>query len=383
MTIEQATPLPCPTASEHEHSKASHQNESRAIPSFPIKGLSVGPHVEGFVRFATQRDEVGDLTQQDHLVVVHRAKQFTGDHAEWLEHPLHAHLVQAQQSEQGTADQKLRSIPVKVMFDKPELNFSARYEAWDCSMGRVVCAGNGETAKRTNPDGSREDAQCPGPALCQFANSDPTVRCQMQSTLRVQIDGQGDELSVFEFRTSGVNSSVALHADLVALHTGLGGRIAGVPLRLEVRKRSNAASMGQLYYYVHLKLDNITLAQAASKAIAFANERASAGVSQEWMEAAFAMSMQGSDSDTQYADVEEFYGAFRRQAARAAVGKSSGAKGTIDQPKGVIDMSGVLSALVGRPAGAAENTAKQDAPPAGTTPGSVTTDAAASEPLAF
>lgn len=48
----------------------------------------------------------------------------------------------------STARRKLRSIPVRVLFNDPDLNLRADYCMFDRSTARPLCVGNGESCKR-------------------------------------------------------------------------------------------------------------------------------------------------------------------------------------------------------------------------------------------
>jgi hypothetical protein len=50
-------------------------------------------------------------------------------------------------------NQKLRSIPVRMIFNDPELNLRAEYSLFDRQTGRPVCVGNGETCQRLTNQG--------------------------------------------------------------------------------------------------------------------------------------------------------------------------------------------------------------------------------------
>jgi len=63
---------------------------------------------------------------------------------------------------------KIRAIPVRVLFNDTDLNLRAEYSAFDRHTGRPFCVGNGETAKRVSQEGIEEQA-CHGPKRCQFA----------------------------------------------------------------------------------------------------------------------------------------------------------------------------------------------------------------------
>jgi hypothetical protein len=46
---------------------------------------------------------------------------------------------------------KLRSIPVRLLFDDPDLSLRANYTMFDRASGRPLCVGNGETCQAGNP----------------------------------------------------------------------------------------------------------------------------------------------------------------------------------------------------------------------------------------
>lgn len=48
---------------------------------------------------------------------------------------------------------KLRSIPVRVLFNDPDLNLRAHYTLFDRSTARPVCVGDGESSKRVTSQG--------------------------------------------------------------------------------------------------------------------------------------------------------------------------------------------------------------------------------------
>ena len=48
---------------------------------------------------------------------------------------------------------KLRSIPVRLLFSDPDLNLRAEYSMFDRQTGRPLCVGNGETCRRYTETG--------------------------------------------------------------------------------------------------------------------------------------------------------------------------------------------------------------------------------------
>lgn len=66
----------------------------------------------------------------------------------------------ATDAEPGTAStaapaarRKLRSIPVQVLFNEPDLNLRAHYTLFDRTTARPVCVGDGERCKRVTDQG--------------------------------------------------------------------------------------------------------------------------------------------------------------------------------------------------------------------------------------
>ena len=109
-----------------------------------LKGLALTPPVIG-------RISIGKVVERNGRRLPEKDDQFTitsqvqGKDG-WLLHPLNDQL------RQGKED-KLRSIPIRLMFNEPELNFRADYTLFDRQTGRPVCVGNGETCKRIGQDG--------------------------------------------------------------------------------------------------------------------------------------------------------------------------------------------------------------------------------------
>lgn len=58
----------------------------------------------------------------------------------WIKHPLDEQL------RANAPNQKLRSIPVRMIFNDPDLNLRAEYTLFDRQTGRPVCVGNGKPA---------------------------------------------------------------------------------------------------------------------------------------------------------------------------------------------------------------------------------------------
>ncbi|SDH04324.1 hypothetical protein [Propionivibrio dicarboxylicus] len=167
-----------------------------------IKGLAITPPVIGRISIGKVVERNGKrLPEKDDCFTLTTQVQ-TKDG--WLLHPLHQKLLEA------SATEKLRAIPVTLLFNASELNLRAEYSLFDKSTGRPMCVGNGETAKGVTSEGLKEYA-CPSPEACEMGKKGG---CKPYGRLNVQVEGQEDELGCFIFRTTGFNSIRTLTARL-------------------------------------------------------------------------------------------------------------------------------------------------------------------------
>ena len=190
-----------------------------------IKGLAITPPVIG-------RICIGKLVQKQDKWVPEKDDSFTlttqvQQKGGWLLHPLHQHYS-SQKSGQGQEQTKIRAIPVRVLFNDSGLNLRAEYSAFDRQTGRPLCVGNGEVARRVGAQGM-EEVSCSGPERCAFAGQQG---CKLYGRLNLFVEGQGDELGSFIFRTTGYNSVRTLAARLKYLEAVSGGHTRYLPLTL-------------------------------------------------------------------------------------------------------------------------------------------------------
>ena len=219
-----------------------------------IKGLAITPPILG-------RISIGKVVEKNGKRLPERDDQFTitsqiqGKDG-WVKHPLDEQLrVKAQ-------NQKLRTIPVRMIFNDPELNIRAEYSLFDRQTGRPVCVGNGETCQRLTNQGV-EQHPCPSPDLCRMAQGG---NCKPYGRLHVNLD-ESDELGTFIFRTTGFNSIRTLAARLSYYHAASNGLLSCLPLQLTLRGKSTAQSYRTPVYYVDLTLrDEVHLQEAIQTA---------------------------------------------------------------------------------------------------------------------
>ncbi|OJU90373.1 MAG: hydrolase or metal-binding protein, partial [Acinetobacter sp. 38-8] len=189
----------------------------------------------------------------------------------WVKHPLDEQLRAKAQN------QKLRTIPVRMIFNNPELNLRAEYSLFDRQTGRLICSGNGESCQRFGQNGI-EQHPCPSPDLCPLAQGG---LCKPYGRLYVNLD-ESDEFGTFIFRTTGFNSIRTLAARLSYYHAASGDLLSCLPLQLTLRGKSTTQSYRTPIYYVDLTLrDGTNLKEAITSAKQIDEQSKAAGFYQE------------------------------------------------------------------------------------------------------
>ena len=234
-----------------------------------IKGLAITPPILG-------RISIGKIVEKNGKCLPEKDDQFTitsqiQNKEGWVKHPLDEQLRAKAPS------QKLRTIPVRMIFNDPELNLRAEYSLFDRQTGRPVCVGDGQTCRRLTNQGV-EQYPCPSPDLCPLAQGG---HCKPYGRLHVNLDDT-DELGTFIFRTTGFNSIRTLAARLSYYNAASGGLLSCLPLQLTLRGKSTTQSYRQPVYYVDLTLkDGVSLNEAIRTAKEIAQQSKEAGFYQE------------------------------------------------------------------------------------------------------
>lgn len=274
-----------------------------------LKGLAITPPVIG-------RISIGRVVERNGKRLPEKDDQFTltsqiqGKDG-WVLHPLDEKL------RKDGDGHKLRSIPVRLLFNDPDLNLRADYSLFDRTNGRPVCVGNGETCSRMGKDGVAK-LPCPGPDICAFAHGE----CKAYARLNVVVgDGDDDALGSFVLRTTSYNTIRTLAARLEYLSAVSGGLLACMPLELRLRGKSTTMSFRTAIYYVDLVVrSGLTLEQAIRQAHELEEQRRSNGFDQAALDDAarkgFANgAFEEADEDVS-AVVDEFYPAAQQSSDR-------------------------------------------------------------------
>lgn len=206
-----------------------------------LKGLAITPPVLGRISTGKVVEKNGKRLPEkdDQFTLTSQAQNREG----WLLHPPNEELQDGQ-------DGKLRSIPIRLLFNEPDLNFRADYSLFVRTTGRRLCVGDGETCKRLTKDVSN---RCPPFAgwllLAQGGVCKPYGRLNM-------VIGDDDPLGSFVFRTTGFNSIRTLTARLQYFQAISGNRLACLTLELRLRGKSTRQSHGTPIFYVDITVHN-------------------------------------------------------------------------------------------------------------------------------
>ena len=263
-----------------------------------LKGLALTPPVIGRISIGRVVEKNGKRLPEkdDEFTVTSQVQSREG----WVNHPVDETL-------RKSAGAKLRQIPVRLLFDDPELNLRTNYSLFDRQTGRPMCVGNGETCRRSLAAGV-QTLPCPSPEACELARGG---YCKPYGRLNVRI-GDDDELGSFVFRTTGFNSIRTLSARLSYFHAVSGGHLSTLPLELRLRGKSTTQSHRAPIYYVDLTIKNgMSMAEAIASAKSESELRRNSGFDQVALDEAarqgFAAGAFEESEEDGAAVVEEFY----------------------------------------------------------------------------
>ena len=233
-----------------------------------IKGLMLTPPVVGRISIGKVVERQGKrLPEKDDEFTLTTQVQYRSG---WALHPLDGVLRSEQKGRtqghpqaasdnevtelpQPSAQAKLRSIPVRLLFNEPDLNLRASYTLFDRATARPLCVGDGQHCKRVTHSGV-ENLPCPGPDHCAIGIEGG---CKLFGRFNVRIDhpeNHSDAFSTFVLRTTSVNTIRTLMARMQYLQAVSGGLLAFLPLELRIRGKSTTQSYRAPIYYVDLVL---------------------------------------------------------------------------------------------------------------------------------
>jgi hypothetical protein len=250
-----------------------------------VKGFPITPHIIGRIATGHMASSLTGkrLPVKDDYFHITTLVQEKKDDGEWEPHPIVSDL--------GKANEKLKSIPVRIAYNDPDLNLRNSFSLFDNMTGRLACSGDGVKGRRFVEKEGIQDIECPGPELCAQGQY-----CKNYSRAYFKIEGQDDELGVFILRTTSWNGLNAIYSTLKQLAGFTGGRIAGMPMALVLATKTTRMSYGEPVYYAKLvQRQGMSLLDAIKAANDYQKEIVEAGLSQEGLEAALREGLQNSD----------------------------------------------------------------------------------------
>ena len=272
-----------------------------------IKGLAITPPILG-------RISIGKVVERNGKRLPEKDDQFTitsqvQNREGWVLHPFDEGLRKA------SGNGKIRSIPVRMLFNDPDLNMRAEYSLFDRTNGRPLCVGNGESCRRYTESGV-QTLPCPSPDGCELAKGG---LCKPYGRLNVKI-GDDDELGTFIFRTTGFNSIRSLAARLSYYQAVSGNLLTCLPLELRLRGKSTTLSHRSAIYYVDLTVrEGMTLEEAIAEARQNDTRRKAGGYDQVALDTAGSQGFSNGafeDSDEEITEiVDEFFPATDNNSA--------------------------------------------------------------------
>lgn len=247
-----------------------------------IKNLVVTPPQLGRITIGSVVEKNGKFlpVKSDAISVTGNSQD--GGTRSWGEHPVMKEIRAGKPPED-----KIRVIPVRVMFDSIQSNMTTDYTVFDTN-GRQVCVGDGETCRRRQNDGVVETMKCPGPTFCSFGK---TNRCKLYARAMFSIDAGGlweqNPTAGFTLRTTGWNSTKQLVSQLSTFRAACGGKLAGFPAFLVLRAKSTSMSMRSTFFYLDL-VPRVSLADSVAEVLRHHGDMAEKGVNWEAVEQSIA-----------------------------------------------------------------------------------------------
>ena len=239
-----------------------------------IKGLAITPPILGRISIGKVVEKDGKrLPEKDDAFTI--TTQVQGKDG-WMLHPHDEEL------RKGQTNRKIRSIPIRLLFNEPDLNLRAEYCLFDRKTGRPMCSGNGDKCRRFTASGM-ETLACPSPDSCELAKAG----CKPFGRLNVRIGEDDEDLGTFIFRTTGFNSIRTLAARLAYYQAVSGNLLACLPLALKLRAKSTTMSHRASIYYADITVrDKRTLEDTIAEARELNERRTAAGYDQAALDSA-------------------------------------------------------------------------------------------------
>jgi hypothetical protein len=265
-----------------------------------LHGLTYQTPVIGTIRIGSVEEKNGKSlpVRDDHFTVWTRFRDHNGD---WVKHAV---MEELEKDPVNHINEKLRRIPVRVIYDTPNLNMGEQYAAFTRN-GRPACVGNGDKAKQAGLNSTISEVACPGPDLCVFGR-DKEHRCDTLTRAIFHIEGQDASEGAFILRTGSYNSVNDMRVRLESLYAGFGKKLSGLPMWLTMRLKSSAQSYNKPFFYVSLEPRFASFKEGLAAINERSGDETSAGFDRPAYEAAIAALLANGSFTENSEDLPEF-----------------------------------------------------------------------------
>ncbi|MFA5381817.1 MAG: hypothetical protein WC356_01540 [Candidatus Micrarchaeia archaeon] len=142
---------------------------------------------------------------------------------------------------QAQGAQKLLEIPIRLLFDDPDLNFFTRYAAYGGKS--IWCSGDGVEAERIGQDGKFSSIPCPCEHLEAGYTGQP--KCKPWGSLRCLVEGVDSVGGIWSFKTTSWNTVNAILSSMALIKAITGGPLSGIPLRMVLAPKTVSTPDGK------------------------------------------------------------------------------------------------------------------------------------------
>lgn len=125
-----------------------------------------------------------------------------------------------------------KEIPIRLPFDSIDMNFFTSFQFY--TGNKLICHGDGVSAKRTGADGIEKDVPCET-GDCQYLKEG---KCKVSGILSCQIPLGMEPGAIYRFRTHSWNTVSSILAALEYISENTKGILQGLPLKLKFLKKS-------------------------------------------------------------------------------------------------------------------------------------------------
>lgn len=276
-----------------------------------LNDIKARPFVEGTIRAEANPDPA----RNDRLVFTntieilsrhHEAPQgVEGEVPKLAAHPIAQKVAEL---DHNTAQGRIVEVPVRMFFKSAAKSINIAYQAFSAD-GVAVCRGNGVTAKRLvmANEGRVEtiETECVGADACEYACSGQAT-CRRQVSMAVQIKGQENPLSVFEVRSTSINTYKTLLGQLTMLEKRFGG-LRHIPLKLQLWQASNQLSQYEVFDAFSLALDAPSEIAAMKEAKAMREEETAAGLDADIDSVYASLDQDDAGASDDFVMIQDFY----------------------------------------------------------------------------